>query len=409
VTTDNEPAGNVSLRLIPLAIGTLAIGSDAFVIAGILPKVAAGLGVSLTAAGQLVTIFAVVYALGAPVLASTVSRFSAKSVLLTALVIFCVANLAAALAPDYGFLVACRVVAALGAGLYTPTAAAAAAMSVRPERRGRALAIVFAGLNVANVVGVPIGTLIGNHYSWRWTFGFVAIIGVVALASVAVLLKELPPLPTAPLRTRIALLGKPGILLVLLSVAAGTVSGYAFYTYIAPELHVMAGISQSQMPLLLLINGIFIVVGGQLGGWLVDHVGVPALFLASFAVLAVIMFLTPVFAKGYGTAVVVIIIFALSSSAPYVPAQHRLAAEAGAAAPMAFALNSSALYLGITLAGALGGWVLSASSARAVPVLSGAAAVVAIVLFLLSYLASRTPVQSPQTSPDSVSTGKTTS
>lgn len=408
MTTNEQPARNVSLGLIPLAVGTLAIGSDAFVIAGILPKVAAGLGVSVAAAGQLVTIFALVYALGAPVLASAVSRFSRKGVLLAALTIFCVANLAAAVAPDYGFLVACRVVAALGAGLYTPNAAAAAAMSVRPERRGRALAIVFAGLNIANVVGVPVGTLIGNHYSWRWTFVFVAAIGIIALASLFFLLQGLPPAVTAPLRARVALLGKPGVLLVLLSVVAGTVSGYAFYTYIAPELHVLAGISQSQLPVLLLINGVFIVVGGQLGGWLVDHVGVPVLFLASFAVLAIIMFLTPVFVTGYATAVVAIVIFALSSSAPYVPAQHRLTAEAGPAAPVALALNSSALYLGITLAGALGGWVLSASSARAVPILSGAFAVVAIALFLLSYQADRSAGKPAQAAPDSVPTGKTT-
>ncbi|MFC5661510.1 MFS transporter [Kitasatospora misakiensis] len=157
---------DVPVRLLLLALGTFAVGTDTMVMAGILGPIADDLGVSVTAAGQLVTVFALGYALLAPPLAALTARWPRRRLLLTALAVFGAANALSALAPSYGTLLATRVLAAAGAALYTPTANAVATTLVTPERRGRALATVLGGMTVATALGVPLGTWIGRT-DWR--------------------------------------------------------------------------------------------------------------------------------------------------------------------------------------------------------------------------------------------------
>ncbi|NUS87481.1 MAG: MFS transporter, partial [Streptomyces sp.] len=185
------------LRLLLLALGTFAVGTDSMVMAGILGLISRDLDVSVPTAGQMVTVFALAYALLAPVLATLTARWPRRQLLLTALTVFTAANALSALAPTYPLLLATRVLAAAGAALYTPTANAVATSLVPPERRGRALATVLGGMTVATALGVPLGTWIGRT-DWRLTMWLVVALGAAALAGQALLLRELPGVPHQP-------------------------------------------------------------------------------------------------------------------------------------------------------------------------------------------------------------------
>ena len=177
-----------------LAVAAFAIGTEAFVIAGLLPVIAADLQISLAATGQLVTAYALTYAIGSPILAVTFNNLDRRTVLTLALCCFIAGNLLAVVAGSFAMLLASRMLMALGAGLCMPTALAVAVAIAAPERRGRAIALVTSGMTVATVLGVPLGTWIGNHYGWRATFVLVAGLGAVALAG---LLFGLPRGPAA--------------------------------------------------------------------------------------------------------------------------------------------------------------------------------------------------------------------
>ena len=165
-----------------LALAAFSIGTEAFVIAGLLPVIAADVHISLAATGQLVTVYALTYAIGSPILAVLFNDFDRKVTLTLALVAFIVGNLIAATADGFATLMLSRMLMALGAGLCMPTANAVAVAMATPERRGRAIALVTSGLTVATVLGVPIGTLVGSHFGWRAAFVLVAILGAIALA-----------------------------------------------------------------------------------------------------------------------------------------------------------------------------------------------------------------------------------
>ncbi|MBO0792300.1 MAG: MFS transporter, partial [Ktedonobacteraceae bacterium] len=175
-------------RILVLALGTFAIGTDGLVIAGILPAMAHDLRISVDTAGLLVTGFAWIYALGSPVLATATGRIPRKQLLLSGLVVFLSANILAALATNFWLLLAARVLAALGAALYTPVASTVASAMVPPEMRGRALAIVLAGMTVATVMGVPLGIIVAAQFGWQMTFWVVAALSIIAFIGVLALL-----------------------------------------------------------------------------------------------------------------------------------------------------------------------------------------------------------------------------
>ncbi len=217
-------------------MGAFAVGTEAFMISALLPSISGNLAVSLQAAGQLVTIFALTYALSSPVFTALTGGVDRRKLLMLSMAAFAAANLIAAAAPGYWFLVFARVLLALSAGLYVPNANALAGALAPPERRGRALAIVTGGISAAIALGVPLGALIGARFGWRMTF-----VGVAALAAAAWvgLFLGLPRhigagLPTASLHERIAVVRRPAVLLALLVTTLWACGSYTVYTYIAP-------------------------------------------------------------------------------------------------------------------------------------------------------------------------------
>ena len=376
------------LRLLLLALGTFAVGTDGMVIAGILGLVAHDLDVSVAAAGQMITVFALAYAVLAPVLATLTAKWPRRRTLLLALTVFTVANALSALAPGFGTLLLTRVLAAVGAALYTPTANAAATTLVPPERRGRAIATVMGGMTVATALGVPLGTWVGRS-DWRLTMWVVTALGAAAFAGLALLLRDLPaPAPAVSLRTRLApltdrrVLGATGTtFLVFLAYQ----SVFIYYTVAAAP---ATGGDQSRLTLLLLVSGVFSVVGSNVGGRVVDAWGPRVVMLTAGAVSAAVTLALPWLMQSMTTALIASAINPLAGWAVAVALPARLVALDPPNAPLLLSLNSTALYLGIAAAGGTGSAAITVLGGRWFPLASTALTLLAVVV---AHLTTREP------------------
>jgi predicted MFS family arabinose efflux permease len=373
-----------------LALGTFALGTDAFVISGVLSKVASSLNVSLGMAGLLITFFSGVYAVSAPVSAVLTGNMCRKRAMQLALAIFIVANVLAASAPDYGVMVAARVLAAVGAGLYTPAATAAASSIAKPEERGRALTTVLSGLAVANAIGVPLGTLIGQAVNWRVTFAIVAVFGGIALGGLTRSLSEIPSPGVVPLRDRVraaTIEGVPGILLSNLSAICGIFTLYIYLAWFASR---VGGLTGTALTLIYLIFGVMSVVCSVSAGWLIDHMAsarVAALSLSGVFVVQAAFAITAWAANGSAAAAYVlcflVALWGLTSWLFNPAQQRRLVTAAGTRAPVVLSLSASSLYAGQALAGVLGGMLVQHGPVS-VAIAAAVCVLVALVVHLLS-------------------------
>ncbi|MEP9382490.1 MFS transporter [Nocardioides sp. KR10-350] len=362
-------------------MGTFALGLDAYVLTGLLPGIGSSFGTSPAAAGQVVTGFTVAYALGSPVLSVLSARASRRTVLLVALGIFAAANLASAAAPDLWVLISARVVAGAGAGLYAPSAAAAATGLVAREQRGRALAVVLGGLTIATVLGVPVGLLLGVHVGWRATLLLVAALALAAGAGIAVLLPPITAPPPPGLRERFAALGDRFVLGRVTVMLVLGIANLGLYTYLATVLHHSAQVTTGQLPLYLLVWGVGGGVGNTLIGWLLDQ-GRDAgqLLTITICLLAVALCLIPVLATGPVGVALVLFAWGFAAWSLQVPLQYQLTTTVPEHAATAVALLASAVYLGSAIGSAGNGILLDATSTAVLPLAAGALALVALGL-----------------------------
>jgi predicted MFS family arabinose efflux permease len=353
----------VPARVAVLALGTFAIGTDGFVIAGVLPGIAHDTATSLADAGLLVTAFAIVYALAAPLLTAAVARVDRRAVLVAGMAVLAVANGVAAVAHGYTALMAARVIAALGAAAYSPVAMATGVQLSEPRARARAIAVVLGGLTVSLVVGVPLGTLLGALGSWRWTFAFVAVVAALSAGGVALLLPAVPAAPVSSLRTRLALLRRVPVVGNLAATFLAITGAFVLYTFITPLLTEATGWQGASISMLLLVYGGAAFAGNVLGGRAADHWGA-----RRTVVLALCSLVVSMTAAGWAAAlgssagrvviVVALVAWPLAGWA-LTPAQsHRLITLAPAAGPEVLSLNTSAVYLGIAAGAAVGAAVL---------------------------------------------------
>ncbi|MFE4795278.1 MFS transporter [Streptomyces sp. NPDC056708] len=340
-------------RLLPLALATFAVGTDGYVIAGLLPSIAADLGVSTPAAGQLVTVFALTMALSAPVMGALTGGLDRRSALLIAFGVFVIGNAVTALGTSYEVVMAARIVTAAGAGIITSAASSTAAVIAPPERRGRALAFVLGGLTLATALGLPLGTLIGRT-DWHITLWVVAGIGLLAAVGIAVGLPRVM-LPAAALSDRLRPL-KQGRVLALLAVTSLAFLGiYTLYTYIAPALREATGGNESLLILILLVWGVGTLAGNIIAGRLVDRHDSTRVLAGTLVLATLALALTPLATRALVPTLVWAAVWGVTGGVIVVPQQHRLIALSPAAAPVLLGLNASALYIGVALGGGLGG------------------------------------------------------
>ncbi|HYF21405.1 MAG TPA: MFS transporter, partial [Ramlibacter sp.] len=273
-------------RLLLLAAGMFAIGTDSFVVAGVLPQVAASLGVSVTLAGQMITVYALSYALLSPVVAAAAAGWPRKRLLLAGMAVFIAGNVLSAAAPSIEVLFASRFLAGLGAAMFSPTATAAAASLVPPGQRGRALAVVVAGLAGATALGAPIGTFIGGWLDWRATMWFVAAVGVVAGLGLAWRLPAIPIAPAVNLATRLKPLADARVLLTLATTGLAFGGLFIVYSYIGLGFERATGGDPRVLAGLLLLWGIAATAGNLVAGRLTDRFGSRPIINAAIAIAA---------------------------------------------------------------------------------------------------------------------------
>jgi predicted MFS family arabinose efflux permease len=354
----------MAMSVLWLALAAFAIGTEAFVIAGLLPVIAADLQISLAATGQLVTAYALTYAIGSPILAVAFNNLDRRTVLTLALGCFIAGNLVAVLAANFAMLLASRMLMAVGAGLCMPTALAVAVAISSPERRGRAIALVTSGLTVATVLGVPLGTWIGNQYGWRATFILVAVLGAVALAGLLFGLPRGLPRTTATIAQRIAVARRGTVLQALSVTALWGIGVFTVFTYLAVPLRGL-GLSPNEISLALLILGIAAAIGNMIGGTLADRIGPLPTATLGLLVVTIALVLQSVTLKllppEYARPVFLCLIFCQGIGGwAFYPGQVANLVHIEPKAPMiALSLNASAMYLGFAVGSAVGGIVLT--------------------------------------------------
>ncbi|MFI0739488.1 MFS transporter [Streptomyces sp. NPDC021100] len=379
------------LRLFLLALGAFAVGTDSMVMTGILDGIADDLGTSLAAAGQLVTVFGLAYALLAPVLATVTARWDRRRVLFTALAVFTLANALSALAPGYGTLLATRILAAAGAALYTPTANAVATTLVPPERRGRAIATVLGGMTVATVLGVPLGAYLGRA-DWRWTMWLVTALGAAALTGLAALLRDLPTLTGAPgIRERLAPLRNRQVIAGTFTTFLVFVAVNSIYIYLATAVRPATGGDQDRLSLILLVSGLASMAGNWLGGRLVDRLGVRAVLLTGGVLGALAYGSLPLLSGSMPGALCYAVVSPLVGWSMAVALPHRLVSVDPPSAPLLMSLNSSALYLGLAAAGVVGSTAIDVLGGRWFPMVSVVAMAGAVAVTLMTVRRSPRP------------------
>jgi predicted MFS family arabinose efflux permease len=371
-----------------LALAAFAIGTEAFVIAGLLPVIASDMQISAAAAGQLVTAYALAYALGSPILAVTFNNLDRRNVLTIALSCFVAGNLLAVASASFALLLASRVLMALGAGLCMPTAIGVAVAVAAPERRGRAIALVTSGLTVATVIGVPLGTMIGNQFGWRATFVMVAGLGALALAGLLFGLPRGLPKSTASLAERLAVARHDAVLSALAITTLWGIGGFTVFTYLAIPLHGL-GFGAADISLALLIFGSAAAIGNILGGQLADRLGTAqtaALGLAGMATALILLSGALKFAAPeHARSIVFLLLFGWAISGwGFYPAQVASIIRSNPAASMiALSLNASFMYLGFAIGGAVGGVVLSALGPTDLGWVGGCSVAAALAVLLL--------------------------
>jgi predicted MFS family arabinose efflux permease len=344
-------------RVLPLSAGMFVLGLDAYVLSGVLRNLSGSLHVTVGAAGQIVTAFTLSYALLSPLLATVSAGWRRRRVLLGALALFTAANIVSALAPSLVVLLIARTIAGAGAGLFAPTAAATAAALVAPELRARALALSLGGLITATVLGVPIGTVIGNHIGWRATMTLVVVLGALAALLIAVTLPDVTTAAPPSLRARLATLIDKRVAPVICLMLLVGISALGFYTYLGTILVTQIGVSKDLLPLYLMCWGAAGVAGNALVAFLIDRGHRPLLLLCvMLAVLALAFAALPL--AGPVSVLAVLIGYGVGGGSAQVPLQHRLLGVVGDRAPVAISLLSGALYLGAAIGTAIGAFAL---------------------------------------------------
>ncbi|SEG71060.1 MFS transporter, DHA1 family, inner membrane transport protein [Actinacidiphila yanglinensis] len=374
------------LAILALAVSAFGIGTTEFVMMGLLPNVAGDLGTSVPTAGYLVSAYALGVVVGAPLLTALGSRIPRKRMLLLLMGLFTVGNLSSAFAPGYWTLLAGRFLAGLPHGAFFGVGAVVAARLVAEERRARAVAAMFLGLTVANIVGVPAATALGQHLGWRATFVVVSVIGLVALASLALLIPRLPAEEHVGVAQELRALREPQVVLGLLTAVFGFAGVFAVYSYLASMMTEVTGFSDSSVTLLLALFGIGMTLGALAAGPLTDRALRPTLY-GSLAALAVVLVGFHFAAGSKVAAPIAVVVLGAVGFMTTTPLQMLVMNKARHAPTIASASNHSAFNLANAGGAWLGGAAISAGWGWTSPALVGA--VLAVVGLAIAVTAGR--------------------
>lgn len=384
------------LALLALTISAFAIGTTEFVIVGLVPTIADQLSISLPSAGLLVSIYALGVAIGAPVLTALTGKLPRKQLLLGLMVLFTLGNLLAWQAPGYATLVLARLMTGLAHGVFFSIGSTIATSLVPKEKAASAIAIMFGGLTVALVTGVPLGTFIGQHFGWRETFLAVSMLGVIALIASAILVpNNIPSRAPASLREQVKVLTHPRLLMIYAVTALGYGGVFTAFTFLAPMMQNLAGFTPSAVSWILLGYGISVAIGNIWGGKLADqHGAVPALkfiFAALMVLLLVFQFTASMQYAALAT-VLVMGIFAFGNvPGLQVYVVQKAEEYTPSAVDVASGLNIAAFNIGIALGSIIGGQTVEHYGLAQTPWIGAVIVLVALLLIGLSGRLDKAP------------------
>ncbi|MFF4955594.1 MFS transporter [Streptomyces sp. NPDC001222] len=378
------------LALLALAVGAFGIGTTEFVMMGLLPNVANDLHISIPAAGHLVSAYALGVVIGAPLLAAVTARLARRTVLIGLMALFVVGNALSALAPGYDALLAARFLSGLPHGAFFGVGAVVATGLVAPERKARSVSLMFMGLTVANIAGVPVATLMGQHLGWRATFLGVSVIGVAAIVSLALLIpRDHTHGPAGGLRGELAALRSLPVWLALGTTVAGFGALFAAYSYITPMLTDAAGYADGSVTLLLALFGVGATIGNLVGGRLADHSLRGTLFGGLLA-LALVLGVFPLLMHAEWSAAVAVGLLGTAAFVTGSPLQLMVMEKASAAPSLASSANQAAFNLANAGGAWIGGLALAAGLGATSPALAGAAlAVLGLAVAGVAYAVDR--------------------
>jgi MFS transporter, DHA1 family, inner membrane transport protein len=353
------------LRILVLSLGSFAVGTGTFVVTGVRTYIAEDLSVSVASAGLLVIVFAATFAVGSPVLVAAAGNVGRRRLLVGALVLFALANVAAALAPSFSVLLGARVAAACGAAVFTPVASAVAASFAPPELRGRALSVRTMGVNIAWLVGVPLGTVVGGHYGWRTSFVLVTVLATVAALGVRTLLPAVEASARGGFLSNLRVVKSGAVVAGLGLTILALMASFVVLTYVRPVLENLTHFATGGVGLMLAVFGLASIPGALLGGYVADRWGYRISMITVLAVLSVSLFSFSVLSAAQAGSVLTVVgtvaaLVAWSVAAfAFLPLQqYRLIEVAPEGQNAALALNASAIQAGQGIGAGLGALAL---------------------------------------------------
>ena len=373
------------IALLALTLSAFAIGTTEFVIVGLVPTIAQDLSVSLPSAGLLVSLYALGVAIGAPVLTALAGRWPRKHVLLSVMTLFVIGNVLAWMAPSYGSLITARILTGLAHGVFFSIGSTIATGLVSKDKEASAIAIMFTGLTVALVTGVPLGTWIGQNFGWRATFMVVAVLGFIALIGSALLIpKNLKQSAPARISQQLSVLTQPRLLLVYAMTAVGYGGTFTAFTYLAPILQQVSGFDASAVGLIMLVYGVSVAFGNIWGGRLADRLGPIKALSYIFAALAAVLLVFTFTASNSVAAVLTILVWGAFAFGNVPGLQVYVVQLAEKYTPnavdVASGLNIAAFNVGIALGSILGGVIIERMSLMDTAWVGAIIVVIALIL-----------------------------
>lgn len=367
--------------LLALAIGAFGIGTTEFGPMGMLPTIAAGVDVSISAAGMLISAYAIGVMIGAPFMTLLLSHWPRRKALITLMSIFTVGNLLSAWAPDYASLMVARIITSLNHGAFFGIGAVVAASLVPRDKQASAVATMFLGLTIANVGGVPVATWVGQAIGWRESFAAIAGLGILAMAALALALPPGSRGSTPNVRTELRVLVQPKVLIAMATTVLGSGAMFALYTFINPALQFFTQASPGFITAMLVLTGIGFTIGNTLGGRWADR-SIDATLIGFLLVITASLLAFPWLAQTQMGAAFVLFIWSIAAFGVVPPVQMRVMRAASGAPGLASSVNVGAFNLGNALGAAMGSVFLKAELGYAAVMYGGAALAVLACAFV---------------------------
>ncbi|UKS25393.1 MFS transporter [Paenibacillus sp. HWE-109] len=367
-----------------LALLSFLVGTSEFIIAGILDKISDTLHISLVAAGQLITVFSLVYALGTPVIMAFTSGWNRRKLLLFGLSLFVIANALAFVMPGFGLFISARVLMALGAGVVVVTSLSIAAVIAPQGKQASAIATVITGFTAALIVGVPLGRMLAAAYDWKVVFGGIAALGLLAIVVISLTIPAFKGEASIPLRKQLALLKNPKLTLAL-AVSFFWLGGYSIaYTYISPYLLTITGMGEKTLSTALFAFGIASLVGSKLGGFSTDRWGVQRTLRSGMLLHMITLILLTLAAHSPSVVFLLLLLWSFSAWSSGPTQQYNLVALAPESSGIMLSLNSSVMQLAMAGGAGVGGVVVSQVSLTSVTWIGAIGVGIALAITILS-------------------------